>query len=127
MTGSPSSRKGRAPVGSVVPKEGGIQWTESYCIGKGSEKADIVKKFIQYMLSAEVGSNRRRWPFIGFAITDGRAKLVEVDRAEAERTGQIDGMPSRSPWSRKAASCGTFRCGGTLEDWNDFWSEYKNA
>ena len=29
----------------------------------------------------------------GFAITkSGRAKLIEVDRKEAERTGQVDGM-----------------------------------
>ena len=38
--------KDGAPVGSVIPKEGGIQWTESYCIGKGSDKSNIVKKFI---------------------------------------------------------------------------------
>ena len=29
--------KDGAPVASVVPKEGGIQWTESYCIGKEAE------------------------------------------------------------------------------------------
>ena len=86
--------KGGAPVGFVVPKEGGIQWTEFYCIGKGSEKADIVKKFIQYMLSAEgQAKSAQMAAYPGFAITkSGRAKLIEVDRAEAERTGQIDGM-----------------------------------
>ena len=43
--------KDGAPVASVIPKEGGIQFTESYSIGKGSEKAAQVKKFIQYMMS----------------------------------------------------------------------------
>ncbi len=34
--------KDGAPVGSVIPKEGGIQFTESYSIGKGSDKAESV-------------------------------------------------------------------------------------
>ncbi|NNJ74276.1 MAG: spermidine/putrescine ABC transporter substrate-binding protein, partial [Anderseniella sp.] len=88
--------KDGAPVASVVPKEGGIQWTESYCIGKGTDKADIIKKFIQYMLSPEgqvKSAQMKAYP--GFAITKaGRAKLIEVDKKEAERTGQIDGMPN---------------------------------
>ena len=37
--------KDGAPVASTIPKEGGIQFTESYSIGKGSEKADLVKRF----------------------------------------------------------------------------------
>ena len=44
-------KKDGAPVDSVVPKQGGIQWTESFSIGKGSQKQDIAKKFIQYMTS----------------------------------------------------------------------------
>ena len=51
-------KKDGAPVDSVVPKQGGIQWTESYSIGKGSQKQDLVKKFIKYMTSGpgQVGS-----------------------------------------------------------------------
>ncbi|MBB96605.1 MAG: ABC transporter substrate-binding protein [Rhodobacteraceae bacterium] len=41
------------PVSSWVPKEGGVQWTESLCIGKDSPKADLAKEFIQYMSSPE--------------------------------------------------------------------------
>ena len=100
--------------GPVVPKEGGIQWTESYCIGKGTEKGDIVKKFIQYMLSAEGQvKSAQMAAYPGFAITkSGRAKLIEMDRAEAERTGRSTAWQMiRSRWSRKAASTiGTFRC-----------------
>ena len=86
-----------APVKSVVPKEGGIQWTESYSIGKGTQKADIVKKFIQYMLSPEgQATSARMLAYPGFAITKGgRAKLNEVDPKEAQRTGQVDGDAER--------------------------------
>jgi hypothetical protein len=32
-------QKDGAPVASVIPEEGGIQWTESYSIGKGTDQA----------------------------------------------------------------------------------------
>ena len=123
--------KDGAPVASVVPKEGGIQWTESYCIGKGSEKADIVKKFIQYMLSPQGQvKSAQMAAYPGFAITkSGRAKLIEVDRKEAERTGQIDGM-ANDPITLVKEGRIHYRnipVQQSLEDWNDFWSEYKNA
>ncbi|MEO1313429.1 MAG: extracellular solute-binding protein, partial [Pseudomonadota bacterium] len=41
------------PVASWVPKEGGVQWTESMSIGKGSAKQEMAKEFIQYMTSPE--------------------------------------------------------------------------
>jgi spermidine/putrescine transport system substrate-binding protein len=83
--------KDGAPVGSVVPKEGGIQWTESYCIGKGSEKADIVKEFIQYMLSpAGQVKISKDGGLPGFAITkSGRAKLIDAG-SQGSRTHRPD-------------------------------------
>lgn len=42
--------KDGAKVASVIPEEGGIQWTESYSIGKGTTKQEIINKFITYML-----------------------------------------------------------------------------
>ena len=123
--------KDGAPVGSVVPKEGGIQWTESYCIGKDSTKADMVKKFIQYMLSPEGQvKSAQMAAYPGFCITkSGRAKLIEVDKKEAERTGQIDGMVN-DPIALIKDGRIHYRDipkQQSLEDWNDFWSEYKNA
>ena len=44
--------KDGAPVDSVVPKEGGIQWTESYSIVSTSTKKDMAKKYIQYTMTA---------------------------------------------------------------------------
>lgn len=123
--------KDGAKVASVVPKEGGIQWTESYCIGKGSAKADIVKKFIQYMLSPE-GQVRsaQMAAYPGFAITkSGRAALNAANPKEAQRTGQIDGM-ANDPIVLIDEGRIHYRDipkNQPLEDWNDFWSEYKNA
>ena len=52
-----------------------------------------------------------------------------MDRAEAERTGQIDGM-ANGPITLVKEGRIHYRnipVQQTLEDWNDFWSEYKNA
>ena len=123
--------KDGAPVGSVIPKEGGIQWTESYCIGKDSDKADIVKKFINYMLSpAGQVKSAQMAAYPGFAVTKaGRAALIEADPKEAERSHQVEGM-SNDPIALINAGRIHYRDipkQQSLEDWNDFWSEYKNA
>ncbi len=123
--------KDGAPVASVVPKEGGIQWTESYSIGKGTEHADIVKKFIQYMLSprGQVRSAQMA-AYPGFCVTKaGQKALQEANAAEANRTGQVDGA-ANNPITMINEGKIHYRnipVQQTLEDWNDFWSEYKNA
>ncbi|MBO6791368.1 MAG: spermidine/putrescine ABC transporter substrate-binding protein [Dinoroseobacter sp.] len=120
-----------ATVASIIPQEGGIQWTESYCIGKGSEKADIVKSFIQYMLSPEGQTKSAQMiAYPGFAITKaGRAMLQEVDPAEARRSHQYDGMENEpvALINEGRIHYRDIPQQQSLEDWNDFWSEYKNA
>lgn len=123
--------KDGAPVASVIPKEGGIQFTESYSIGKGSEKADIVKKFIQYMMSPDGQvKSAQMAAYPGFCVTKaGRAKLQEVDPKEAQRSGQVDGHINE-PIALINDGRIHYRDipkQQSLEDWNDFWSEYKNA
>lgn len=123
--------KDGAPVGSVIPKEGGIQFTESYSIGKGSEKVDEVKKFIQYMLSpAGQVKSAQMAAYPGFCVTKGgRAALIEADPAEAKRSHQMDGDP-QDPITLINEGRIHYRDipqQQSLEDWNDFWSEYKNA
>ena len=123
--------KDGAPVASVVPKEGGIQWTESYSIGKGTEKADLVKKFIQYMLSprGQVRSAQMA-AYPGFCITNAGVKaLQEANMAEAKRTGQIEGAANNPVTLVKEGRIHyrNIPQQQSLEDWNDFWSEYKNA
>lgn len=123
--------KDGAPVASVVPAEGGIQWTESYCIGKGSSKAGLVNKFIQYMLSpAGQVRSAQMAAYPGFCITkSGLAALRSSNMVEAKRTGQIEGV-ANNPISLIREGRIHYRNipqQQTLEDWNDFWSEYKNA
>ena len=118
-----------AKVASVVPQEGGIQWTESWSIGKGTKNAEIAKRFLQYMLSPEGQVHSARMvAYPGFAITKGGRKLLsEKDPKEAQRTGQVDGAANDPVALIKD---GRIKYRGLpqqqgLEAWNDFWSEYK--
>ncbi|MEL7116551.1 MAG: extracellular solute-binding protein [Pseudomonadota bacterium] len=120
-----------APVSSVVPAEGGIQWTESYSIAKTSEKADMALKYLAYTISpAGQVKTAQMLAYPGHCVTKaGRAMLNDVDSAEAVRSGQVDG-DARDPITLINDGRISYRdipVQQSLEDWNDFWSEYKNA
>ncbi len=124
-------QKDGAKVASVVPQEGGIQWTESWSIGKGTKNAEVAKKFIQYMMSPEGQVHSARMAaYPGFAITKkGRALLNEKDPKEAQRTGQVDGA-ANDPVTLIKDGRIKYRDipkQQSLEVWNDFWSEYKGS
>ena len=124
-------QKDGAPVASVIPEEGGIQWTESYSIGKGTTKHEIVNKFIQYMLSPEGQvKSIQMAAYPGLSPTKSGWKAIQAaNPAEAKRSGLIEG-DSQSPIELLHAKRVFFRDiprQQTLEDWNDFWSEYKTA
>ncbi len=124
-------RKDGAKVDSVIPEEGGIQWTESYSIGKGTTKTEIINKFINYMLGpqGQVKSIQMA-AYPGLSPTkSGWTAIQEANPDEAKRSGLIEG-DDNDPIK-------LFREGRifyrdtpkqqTLEDWNDFWSDYKSA
>jgi spermidine/putrescine transport system substrate-binding protein len=123
--------KDGAKVDSVIPEEGGIQWTESYSIGKGTTKHEIINKFITYMLGpkGQVKSIQMA-AYPGLSPTKSGWKAIqEANPDEAKRSGLIEGAEN-DPIK-------LFREGRifyrdtpkqqTLEDWNDFWSDYKSA
>ena len=118
---------------AVVPShrtQGGIQFTESYSIGKGSSKQDLVKEFIRYMTSGpgQVRSAQMAaYPGI-LPYRSGWKALQEANPKEAERQGMVEGKGSAIEMLRE----GRIHFRGipaqqSLEEWNDFWSEYKNA
>ena len=123
-------KKDGAPVDSVVPEQGGIQWTESYSIGIGSAKQDLVKEFIRYMTSGpgQVRSAQMAAYPAMLPYRSGWTALQEANPEEAARQGMVDGEGSAIDLLRQ----GRIHLRGipaqqSLEEWNDFWSEYKNA
>lgn len=86
-------QKDGAPVASVIPEEGGIQFTQCYSIGRGSTKQEIVNEFIQYRfgLSGQLRSIQMA-AYPGLSPTRcSWAAIQEENPAEAERSGMIEG------------------------------------
>ncbi len=123
--------KDGAPVDSVVPAEGGVQWTESYSIVSTSTKKDIANEYIQYSLSpaGQVRSAAMQ-AYPSFCVTQSGVDALRAERPdEAARTGQVAGV-SNNPITLIEEGRIHYRdtpVQQSLEDWNEFWSEYKNA
>src|SRR4029079_552785 len=87
-----------AKVRRAIPEEGGLQWTESFSIGKGTPKADLAKKWIQYITSpaGQVKSaTMAAYPAL-IPNKDGWALLAKEDPAEAKRQGMLIDDPNNA-------------------------------
>ena len=122
--------KNGAKVKSVIPEEGGLQFTESFSIGKGSTKADLAKKWIQYITSAKGQAKSAQMAAYPCMIPNekGWAVLAEENPAEAKRQNMILGQPNAMEMIRSGRiQYRQLPIQQDLETWNDFWSEYKGA
>ena len=119
-----------APVKTVIPEEGGLQWSESYCIARNARSPELAKKFIQYITSPQgqvKSAKMLAYPAL-IPSQRGWALLNQVDPGEAARQGMLLGQRNvmddiregRIHYRQLPVQQG-------LEQWNDFWSEYKGA
>lgn len=119
-----------APVRSIIPEEGGLQWTESFSIGKGSGKGELAKKWIQYITSARGqvrSATMAAYPAL-IPNKKGWELLAKEAPEEAKRQGMV--LNGQNVMDMIRSGRITFRqlpAQQNLEDWNDFWSEYKGA
>jgi spermidine/putrescine transport system substrate-binding protein len=122
--------KNGAKVRSVIPEQGGLQWTESFSIGKGSAKADLARKWIQYITSpaGQVKSaTMAAYPAL-IPNKAGWALLAKEDPDEAKRQGMLLDQPNVVDMIREGRiKYRQLPVQQSLEDWNDFWSDYKGA
>ncbi|MDP3670245.1 MAG: spermidine/putrescine ABC transporter substrate-binding protein [Telluria sp.] len=123
-------KKSGAKVDSVVPDEGGLQWTESFCIGKNSRNHELSKKFLQYISSPKGQSKSARMVAYPAMVPNkkGWELLNREDPAEAKRQGMV--LSGKSCIDDIRSGKIKFRelpRRQNIEDWNDFWSDYKNA
>ena len=119
-----------ARVNTVVPEEGGIQWSESYCIGKGTQKYELAKQFIQYITAPEgqvKSAMMQAYPAL-IPTQGGWKKLNEAFPEEAKRQGMVlNGRSVLDDYREGKIHFRQWPVKQSLEDWNDFWTEYKNA
>lgn len=121
-------QKNGAKVRSVIPEEGGIQFTESFSIGKGSTKGDLAKKWIQYITSAKgqaKSADMAAYPAL-IPSRKGWEVLNAENPAEAKRQGMVLGQSNVMDLIRSGRiQYRQLPIQQSLEDWNDFWSVYK--
>jgi spermidine/putrescine transport system substrate-binding protein len=123
-------KKSGAKVDSVVPDEGGLQWTESFCIGKSTKNHELAKKFLQYISSPKGQVKSARMAAYPAIIPNkkGWALLNQEDPVEAKRQGMV--LTGHSCLDDIRSGKIRFRelpRQQSIEDWNDFWSDYKKA
>lgn len=119
-----------AHVRSVIPEEGGLQWTESFSIGKGTQKGDLAKAWIQYITSPQgqvKSATMAAYPAL-IPNQKGWELLNQVDPDEARRQGMMLGESNAMDLIRSGRiQYRQLPVQQSLEDWNDFWSAYKGA
>lgn len=121
-------KKSGAKVDSVVPDEGGLQWTESFSIGKNTKNMDLAKKFIQYITSANGQATSARMAAYPAMVPNrkGWEVLNKIDSAEAKRQGMV--LTGKNCVDDIRSGKIKFRelpVQQPIEDWNDFWTDYK--
>jgi spermidine/putrescine transport system substrate-binding protein len=122
--------KNGAKVRSIIPEQGGLQWTESFSIGKGSAKADLARKWIQYVTSAKGQAKSADMAAYPALIPNAKGwDVLNADNpAEARRQGMVPGESNAMDLIRTGRiQYRQLPIQQDLEIWNDFWSEYKGA
>ncbi|MGK6315902.1 ABC transporter substrate-binding protein [Neorhizobium sp. DT-125] len=121
-------RMNGVPVDTIIPEEGGLQWTESLSIVKGTPKKDLARKFIQYTTSPEGQvkmatkvDNKKSIPSVkGWELLNKTlANEAEILRMQLDKPNVMDEYKAGKIAFRQLPS------GQSIEDWNDVWSEFK--
>lgn len=117
------------PIKAMVPKEGGLQWTESLSVAASSEKKDLAVQLIQYLTSPEGQvleatksaywasiPNKKGWKKLNADMPEAAVRLEHTfdkrNVMDEFKEGKISirGVPTQQP----------------IEDWNEAWTEFKN-
>jgi spermidine/putrescine transport system substrate-binding protein len=122
-------RQNGVPVDTVIPQEGGIQWTESLSIVKGTPKRDLARKFIQYTASPEGQvrqatkvDNKKSVPSMAGwkLLNDTMPKEAEILRMTLTGPNVMDEYKAKKIQLRQLPKQ------QEIADWNDVWSEFKS-
>lgn len=121
--------KDGVPVTTIIPDEGGIQWTESVSIGKGSQKQELAKKFIQYLTSPEGQWRVASKPSYAGSIPNkkGWTALNENDSASAKIMNHEFGKRNvMDEYAEGKIRLRQLPARQSIDAWSEVWNEYKN-
>jgi spermidine/putrescine transport system substrate-binding protein len=123
-------QKNGVPVESIVPDEGGIQWTESLSVVSSSSKKDLAKAFIQYAVSPQGQIRSARLPAYWASIPNkkGWDLLNEEAPADAQKLRlTFDKRNVMDEYKDGKIFIRQTPAKQSIEAWNDIWSEFKSA
>ena len=117
------------PVKAMVPKEGGLQWTESLSIAANSKKKDLATKLIQYLVSPE-GQMREATKASYWASIPSKAgwkKLnADMPKAAVRLEHTFDKRNVMDEFKEGKIFIRDIPTQQSIEDWNEAWTEFKN-
>lgn len=122
--------KGGVPCATIIPGEGGIQWTESVSIGKGSTKPELAQKFIQYLASPEGQWRLASKPAYNTAIPNkkGWELLAEKDPKTADMLAlRLDRRNVMDEYKEGKIRLRQIPVQQSIDDWTEVWNEFKNV
>lgn len=121
--------KDGVPIKAMVPREGGLQWTESLSIASSSSKKDLAVQLIQYLTSPE-GQVREATKSAYWASIPNKAgwKKLNEDMPEAavllehtfDQRNVMDEFKEGKIFVRGVPAQ------QSIEDWNEAWTTFKN-
>ncbi|MBF5005806.1 spermidine/putrescine ABC transporter substrate-binding protein [Diaphorobacter sp. NR2-3-3-1] len=122
-------RMNGVPVDTIIPQEGGLQWTESLSIIKGTPKRDLARKFIQYTTSPEgqvrmatKPDNMKSIPSMAGwkLLNQTKPRETELLRMNLKAQNVMDEYKAKKIAFRQLPSK------QSIEDWNEVWSNFKS-
>ncbi|TXH33545.1 MAG: extracellular solute-binding protein [Rhodospirillaceae bacterium] len=121
--------QGGVPIKSIVPKEGGLQWTEMLTIAASSKRKDAAVRLVQYLTSPE-GQIREATKSAYWASMPNKkawALLNEKNPKAAERLEhQLDKRNVMDEYKDGKIFVRDVPKQQPIEDWNEAWTEFKN-
>ncbi len=108
------------PIEVVVPKEGGVSWTESISIVKSSQNKEAAKAFIQYLITPEVQA-KLAW-CDAFHATVPNKKAVEFLEPEQ---AQLLNMDDETKMNAMLANIATRKVPENEAEWQAVWEAFK--
>jgi spermidine/putrescine transport system substrate-binding protein len=117
------------PVDTSIPREGGLQWTESMSIVKGTPKRDMARKFIQWTTSPEGQvrmatkvDNKKSIPSVAGwkLLNEQKPKEAEILRMTLTGPNVMDEYKAGRIAYRQLPQQ------QSIDDWNEAWSDFKS-
>ncbi len=121
--------QGGVPIKAVVPKEGGLQWTEMLAISATSQKQDLAVQLVQYLTSPE-GQVKEATKSAYWASIPNKAgwKLLNEQNPKAAESleHRLDKRNVMDEFKEGKIFIRDVPKQQSIEVWNEAWTEFKN-